>query len=163
MQQSCKNKEMDTKDFEILKCLRSDSRVSMGAIAEQLGISKATVSRRLSRMEKDGVITGYSVQVNPSKLGLMRAMLSIEVIGSSVHSVINEIKEFPEVSSVYKSFGDHNIVVELFTSSVDSLYDLIQERFLSISNIYNVEVDILVDRLDVDPNSDIKIHLRDNR
>lgn len=154
---------MDSKDFEILKCLRSDSRVSMGAIAEQLDISKATVSRRLSRMEKDGVITGYSVDVNPSKLGLMRALLSIEVIGSSVHNVINDIKAFPEVSCVYKSFGDHNIVVELFTSSVDSLYELIQDRFLSIANIYNVEVDILVDRLDVDPNADIKIHLRDGR
>ena len=155
--------KMDSKDFEILRCLRSDSRVSMGAIAELLDISKATVSRRLSRMEKDGVITGYSVEVNPSKLGLMRAFISIEVIGSSVHTVINDIKAFPEVANIYKSFGDHNIVVELFTTSVDALYELIQERFLSIPNIYNVEVDILVDRLEVDPNSDIKIHLRDNR
>ncbi len=163
MQRCCKNNDMDSKDFEILRCLRSDSRVSMGLIAEQLGISKATVSRRLSRMEKDGVITGYSVEVNPSKLNLMRALLSIEVIGSSVHNVIEELKRFPEVANIYKSFGDHNIVVELFTSSVDSLYELIQERFLVIANIYNVEVDILVERIDVDPNSDIKIYQRDNR
>ncbi|HII99951.1 MAG TPA: Lrp/AsnC family transcriptional regulator [Candidatus Methanomethylophilaceae archaeon] len=152
---------MDSKDFEILKCLRSDSRVSMGAIAEKLGISKATVSRRLSRMEKEGIITGYSVDINPSKLGLMRALLSIEVIGSSVNTVIAEIRVFPEVSAIYKSFGDQNIVVELLTSSVDSLYELIQDKFLSIPNIYNVEVDILVEKIEIDPNSDIKMYYRD--
>ncbi|MGD1061349.1 MAG: Lrp/AsnC family transcriptional regulator, partial [Methanomassiliicoccales archaeon] len=63
---------MDETDLKILKMLREDSRGSMGVMAGKLGISKATVSRRISKMEADGLIAGYTVVTNTSPLGLMR-------------------------------------------------------------------------------------------
>jgi Lrp/AsnC family transcriptional regulator for asnA, asnC and gidA len=148
---------MDEKDLAILKQLRRDSRESMGRIAEDLEISKATVSRRISRMEKDGVISGYSIDVNPSRIGLMRALLSLEVIGSSVNAVVDELRKFKEVKRIYKVFGDHSLICDIYSPSVDSLYSLIQDKLLNLPNIHNVEVDILVDRIDLNPNADIDL------
>ena len=148
---------MDDKDLAILKQLRRDSRESMGRIAEDLEISKATVSRRISRLEKDGVISGYSIDVNPSRIGLMRALLSLEVIGSSVNAVVDELKKFKEVKRIYKVFGDHSLICDIYSPSVDSLYSLIQDKLLNIPNIHNVEVDILVDKIDLNPNADIDL------
>ena len=62
---------MDETDLNILKMLRDNSRESLGKISEVLGISKATVSRRLSRIEQEGFITGYTIIPNPNRMGLM--------------------------------------------------------------------------------------------
>ncbi len=153
---------MDSRDIEILRLLRQDARASMGSIGEEIGLSKATISRRMAKLESERVVDGYLVSLNPSRLNIMRALLAIEVSGASVSAVIDELRLYPEVHCIYKAFGDHNLVCELYTGSVDELYDLIQERMLKIPAIHNVEVDILVDRIMVNPNADLDVFLREN-
>ncbi|MBO5654024.1 MAG: winged helix-turn-helix transcriptional regulator, partial [Candidatus Methanomethylophilaceae archaeon] len=58
---------LDVKDVEILKALKLDSRKPMGSIGEELKTSKATVSRRVAKMEEDGYITGYSLNIDVNK------------------------------------------------------------------------------------------------
>jgi DNA-binding Lrp family transcriptional regulator len=91
----------------------------------------------------------------------MRALIAIEVSGASVNTVIEQLRSYPEVQSIYKSFGDHNLICELYTASVDELYDLIQDRMLKSPAIHNVEVDILVDHLSVNPNADLDVYVRE--
>jgi DNA-binding Lrp family transcriptional regulator len=150
-----RKEQMDETDLKILKMLRMNSRESFGNIAYKLEISKATVSRRISRLEADGYISGYTTVSNPSKVGLMKALISLEVVGSAINSVIEELKKFEEIEFIHKVFGDHNLVCEVYTKSVDSLYLLIQGKILAIPNVHNVEVDILVERIALNPNADL--------
>jgi DNA-binding Lrp family transcriptional regulator len=145
---------MDETDLKILRILRENSRESLGKISEDLGISKATVSRRLSKMEKDGYISGYTVQTNTARLGLMKGMISLQVVGTAVNAVIEELRTFKELESVMKVFGDHGLICIVFTPSVDSLYELIQNRLLKIPNVQNVEVDIVIDRIVINPDAE---------
>ena len=48
-------------------------------------------------------------------------------------------------------FGDHSLICRAYASSVDALYNLIQERILKIPNVHNVEVDIMIDRSPMNP------------
>jgi DNA-binding Lrp family transcriptional regulator len=146
---------MDATDLRILKILRDDSRESLASIADKLSISKATVSRRISRMEQEGYISGYTIQTNSSRLGLLRAMIGLEVIGPSVNATVEELKKFKEIEYIHKVFGDHSLILEVYTRSVDSLYDLIQNHILKISNIQNVEVDILIERIALNPDAEL--------
>jgi DNA-binding Lrp family transcriptional regulator len=146
---------MDEIDLKILKMLKQDSRVSLGKIAEKLGISKATVSRRISKMEVDDLISGYTLITNSTKLGLMRAMIGVEVAGSSLTEVIEELKKFDEIQNIFKVFGDHSLICEVYTKSVDSLYDLIQSRILKVASIQNVEVDILIEKISLNPDAEL--------
>ena len=147
---------MDLTDISILKCLRGNSRISLGKIAEELNISKATVSRRLSRMEEEGYVSGYTMETNPNKLGLMKAQVGLQVTGTAINSVIEELRRFSEITSVMRTFGDHSLVCNIYTTSVDALYGLIQERILKIPNI-NVEVDIIIDSVTINPNAELDI------
>lgn len=149
---------LDQKDIEILKMLRRDSRTPMGQIGDSLGMSKATVSRRLARMEADGIISGYSLSLDSTKLGLMKSMVAVQVVGNPVSVVIEQLREVKEIRNIFKSFGDHHLVCEVYTNNVDDLYELIQTKMLKMPSIRNVEVDILVEKTPQNINADLDIY-----
>jgi DNA-binding Lrp family transcriptional regulator len=79
---------MDLIDLRILRLLRKNARESLGTIGDQLGISKATVSRRIARLEEEGYVNAYTMRVNIGKLGLMRALIALQVVGGPLSAVI---------------------------------------------------------------------------
>lgn len=146
---------MDEIDIKILMLLRQNGRESLGNIALKLGVSKATVSRRVARLEGDHIISGYTLTTDSSRLGLMKAILGIEVSGPSLNPVIDQLRGFREIQYIYKVFGDHGLICEVYVKSVDSLYELIQSKILKIPSIENVEVDILIERIDLNPDAEL--------
>lgn len=148
-------KVMDDIDLKILKMLRDNSREGLGVIADKTGTSKATISRRITKLEDEGYISNYTLTTNLTKLGLMRALIGIEVSGNLVDHVVDELRNFSEIQTIYKVFGDHSLICELYTKSVDSLYEIIQSKILKISGIKNVEVDILIERIDLNPDAEL--------
>jgi len=155
--------EMDSKDIEILEMLRRDSRTSMGQIGESLKISKATVSRRVAKLEEDKVITDNSLEIDPSKLNVVKSLLCLQVRGSSVSFVIDDLSKYEEVRYIYKSFGDHHLVCEVYTKNVEDLYEMIQSRILKNQSVRSIEVNILVERLVIDENADLKLYRSQNQ
>jgi DNA-binding Lrp family transcriptional regulator len=148
---------MDEIDLKILRILRENSRESLAVIAEKVGTSKATVSRRITKLEKDGLISSYTLTTNSTKLGLMRAMIGIELAGSSLEQAIEELRNFEEIQAIYKVFGDHSLLCEIYARSVDSLYELIQSKILKIPGILNVEVDIFIEKIVLNPDAELDI------
>ena len=149
---------IDSKDIGILRALRVNARKPMEEIGEEVSTSKATVSRRISKMEEDKIILGYSVDIDSTKLGIMKSLIFMQIVGSPVTLIIDQLKTYPEISTIFKSFGDHNIVCEVYTHSVDELYEMIQTRLLKMPSVRNVEVDILVERVPIDINSDLNMY-----
>ena len=149
---------LNNKDVEILKALRADCRKPMGLVGESVGVSKATVSRRVAKMEEDGIIKGYDLNVDSNRLGIMRSLVFMQIVGSPVSLVVEQLQAYPEISTIFKSFGDHSLVCVAYTRSVDELYDMIQTKLLKMPSVRNVEVDILVDEMRINPNSDLDIY-----
>lgn len=149
---------LDDKDIEILKAMRRDSRTSMGQIGESLGISKATVSRRVARMEERGIIRGYCLDFDVSKLGILKSFVSMQIVGNPVSVVIEQLETYKEIGHIYKSFGDHNIVCEIYTNNVDTLYEMIQTKLLKMPSVRIVEVDIIVERMTLNRDADLDVY-----
>ncbi len=148
---------LDRKDVEVLKMLRKDSRTPMGIVGDKLGISKATVSRRVASMEADGMISKYSLDVDISSLGVMKSLVMMQIVGSPASIIIEQLKEYEEIGHIYKTFGDHNLVCEVYTHNVDELYEMIQTKMLKMPSVRNVEVDILLEGMDMNENADLKL------
>ena len=63
-------------------------------------------------------------------------------MGSPASIIIEQLRSFEEISHIYKTFGDHNILCEVYTRNVDELYEMIQTKMLKMPSVRNVEVDI---------------------
>ena len=75
-----------------------------------------------------------------------------------VSVIIEQLRSYTEISTVYKAFGDHNIVCEVFTRNVDELYEMIQSKLLKMPSVRNVEVDILVESIPLNVNADLDLY-----
>ena len=150
--------DLDKKDIEILKMLRVDSRTPMGIIGDKLDISKATVSRRVASMEENGTITKYSLDIDLTSMGVMKSLVAMQIVGSPATVIIEQLKGYEEIGHIYKTFGDHNLVCEVYTHNVDELYEMIQTKMLKMPSVRNVEVDILLEGVDMNENADLKLY-----
>jgi DNA-binding Lrp family transcriptional regulator len=97
---------LDETDAEILKTLTIDARLSSRQIAKQCGISIGTALSRIRKMEKEGIIQGYSTLLDQEKLGYELTVVSdITVSKGRLLEVENEIARLPNVCCVYDVTG----------------------------------------------------------
>ena len=98
--------DMDETDVKILKILVSDARLSSRQIAKKSSVSIGTVLTRMKKMEKEGVVRGYSAVVDHEKLGYqLTAITEITVSKGRLLEVENEIARMPNVCCVYDVTG----------------------------------------------------------
>lgn len=148
--------DLDEKDIDILKMLRT-GKTPLRVICNKLGLSKATVSRRITKMEESGIIKEYPIDVGLASMGIMKSLVMLQIVGSSVMVIIEQLKKYEEIGRIFKTFGDHNLVCETYTHNVDELYEMIQTKLLKMPSVRNVEVDVLLDSVDINVNADLKL------
>ncbi|MFC7210924.1 HTH-type transcriptional regulator LrpA1 [Natronoarchaeum sp. GCM10025321] len=132
----------------ILSVLEEDAKASYAEIAERADVSKPTVRKYIDQLEEDGVIIGYSADVDPKKL----ASKSIALVGLDVESdeyveATREIKELEEVESLYSSSGDHMLMAEVRAADGDDLADIISDKLVEIEGVTAAHPSFLQERL----------------
>ncbi len=132
----------------ILSVLEEDAKASYAEIAERADVSKPTVRKYIEQLEEDGVIIGYSADVDPKKL----ASKSIALVGLDVESdeyveATREIKELEEVESLYSSSGDHMLMAEVRAADGDDLADIISDKLVEIEGVTAAHPSFLQERL----------------
>ena len=118
------NQTVDDLDWEILKILKGDSRISNVSIAGKLKISEGSVRQRISKLKKSGVITKFTIET--SSRGL-KALLGIN-IEVNVHTteIAKKIRSLDGVERVYEVSGDSDIVAVIDVSNTIELNDTIE-------------------------------------
>jgi DNA-binding Lrp family transcriptional regulator len=104
--------ELDELDREILKKLQEDARKSYRELAEELKVATGTIYNRIKRLTDAGVIKGYTVIVDPAKVGLdLTAIVLIQVDGEHLVEVEKEIAKAENVCSVYDITGEFDAAI----------------------------------------------------
>ncbi|MEM2226384.1 MAG: Lrp/AsnC family transcriptional regulator [Candidatus Bathyarchaeia archaeon] len=104
--------EFDDLDLKILAELLRDSRLSFRQIAKRVGSSVGTVLSRVRRMEKEGVIKGYTAILDHEKLGYqLTAITELTVSRGKLLEVEREVAKLPNACAVYDVTGDVDAIV----------------------------------------------------
>jgi len=97
---------LDETDVKILKVLTADARLSSRQIAKKCGVSIGTVLSRKKKLEREGIIKGYSALLDQEKLGYELTVVSeITVSKGRLLEMENEIARLPNVCGVYDVTG----------------------------------------------------------
>ena len=103
---------LDGLDARLLEELRRDSRTSFRQLAEKLKASPATVIARLRRLEREGVVLGYTAGLDYSRLGYeFCAIIEVTIAKGALLEVQRKIALMPGVVSVYDVTGERDSMV----------------------------------------------------
>ena len=141
---------METASTErrILEVLEADAQASYAEIADRAGVSKPTVRKYINQLEEEGVIVGYSADVDPKKLSETSiALVGLDVASERYVEATRELKALDTVESLYTSSGDHMLMAEVRAADGDALGEVIAETLLSIDGITAAHPSFLQERL----------------
>ncbi|GCE29596.1 AsnC family transcriptional regulator [Dictyobacter alpinus] len=113
---------LDSTDWKLLHELQQDSRLSANELGLRVGLSAPATAARLRKLEAAGVITGYSVQLDPAKLGMpLLALIHLHCNHGSCLLRTSTLEEFPEVLELHKLSSSHCVVLKVAFSSMQHL------------------------------------------
>jgi Lrp/AsnC family transcriptional regulator, leucine-responsive regulatory protein len=117
---------LDEKDRALLAALAEDGRAAVSELARQVGLSAPSTSERLRRLEAQGVIGGYTVQIDPRALGYtLQAIVRVKPLPGQLHLVEEVIRRIPEFVECDKVTGDDCFIARLYLHSIDQLDEIL--------------------------------------
>ena len=133
---------MDATDQQLLSLLRTDARASIATLAQKLGVSRGTVTNRITRLEDAGIIVGYTVRLRPdAQPDEIRAWMSIAVEGNETRAVIASLLGEPGVASLHDTNGRWDLLAELRAANLSELSQVL-ERIRLVRGISSTETSI---------------------
>ena len=111
---------MDCLDQQLIGLLRTNARSTVATLAHKLGVSRGTVKNRITKLEDDGVITGYTVRLKPdTEPNEIKAWTSIAVEGNQMREVIAALLGEPGVAAVHDTNGRWDLLAEIRINQPD--------------------------------------------
>lgn len=125
---------LDAIDLALLKMLVADSRTSQRQLAAALGVSAPTVGERMARLERNGIITGYSVVIDWDLVGFGQVvLLSIEAAsGYDVSTIMTALWQIAEVESVTLVTGELDLLIRLRVRDYNHLRAILMDQIWQI-------------------------------
>jgi Lrp/AsnC family leucine-responsive transcriptional regulator len=137
----------DAIDLKILERLQADARSANTDIAREVGLVPSAVLERIRRLEKKGIIEGYTARVNPKALGLgLAAYVSIRVtdrVGSQ--ETAKQLTKLPEVLEVHNIAGQDCLLVKVRAADTEDLARLLRDSFGKIRSIKSTRTTVVLE------------------
>jgi DNA-binding Lrp family transcriptional regulator len=101
----------DITDRRLIALLREHGRMPVADLSRRIGLSRTTIQSRLERLERQGVIRGYTVLLSDEyERGLIRAHVSLMVAPKSLAAVEAGLRRLHEVRQLYSVSGGVDMI-----------------------------------------------------
>ncbi|MEM8537979.1 MAG: Lrp/AsnC family transcriptional regulator, partial [Pseudomonadota bacterium] len=119
---------MDQIDRRIIAALQHNARDTTTTIAAKLGLARTTVHERIKRMEKRGVIAGYSVVLNtPDDAPRVQVVVLLEVQQKETTRIIKRLETYPEVKRCLSINGEFDLLLSAEAPRIEDLDILVDD------------------------------------
>lgn len=137
------NAHTDT-EFLIIQILKKNARLPINSIAEQLGVSRLTVQRKIKKMEESGQILGYTVRLEKEKFKhKVKGWMTINASANKEEKAIKKMMQIPEVTSLYTTNGKWDLAAEITANSLED-FDRAVSKLRAIDGIETTETNLLL-------------------
>ena len=123
------------KDEVLIGLLRENGRLSVSEIARRMSASRTAVQARLQKLERNGVIEGYSVKLSSDYLEQkVRALVMIKFSPGKRKQIEAALSGIPQLISLYSISGVYDMAAIVSASSMSAL-DLLIDKIGSLEGI----------------------------
>jgi len=135
--------ELTSIDRKILRALQGDGRMTIQAIAEQVGLSPSPCLRRIRQMEQNGVIAAYSAVVDQEAVGLpVSVFISIKLErqrAAELDRFAQAIAGWPEVMECYLMTGQRDFLLRVVCADLSTYETFLREKLTQLEGVSSIE------------------------
>jgi len=119
---------LDDIDRALITALAEDARTPVSELARRVGLSAPGTADRLRRLEAQGVIGRFTVELEPRALGYtLQAIVRVKPLPGQLHLVEDVIRRIPEFVECDKVTGDDCFICRLYLRSIDQLDQILSK------------------------------------
>ena len=119
---------LDNADRTLVDALDRNARTPMSDLARLVGLSPQSTAERVRRLEDLGVITGFTLRLDPAALGLsIGAYIRIRPALGELRRVADLVAAIPEIVECARITGEDCFIAKVFVSSVEDLERVIDK------------------------------------
>ncbi len=126
-------------DRKILSLLQKDGRMSVAEIGRRVGLTASPCADRIKRLESQGIITGYSARLSPTKLDaglLVFVQVTLQrTAGDAFKTFTDAIELIPEVEECHLVSGEFDFLVKARVKDMTHYKDLLAGSLLQLPNV----------------------------
>jgi Lrp/AsnC family transcriptional regulator for asnA, asnC and gidA len=147
-----KNQEisLDTLDWQILQAIQKNSKQTYSEVGRQLGVAHSTVYDRIRKMEKNGIIKKWTIDINLEKIGVnyITARMTVYTDPKESENVAKELSEAKEVLEVSMSLSEELLIIaKVIARDQDELHSFIAKRVAPLQGVLRIRTSIVTKKI----------------
>lgn len=140
---------LDDIDRALLEALTEDARASFAALGSRVGLSAPAVKRRVDRLVDRGVISGFTIVVDPQHRGwTTEAYVEVHCRGTISPEVLRKaFLKVPQVHAAATVSGAADAILHLVAEDVRDLEQALEQIRIGAASVSQTETSIVLSRL----------------
>jgi len=138
-------------DIKILAMLQHDASLTAAEIAERVNLSASPCWRRISRLEKAGVIEKKVALLNAEKLGMGLVIFSRISLTkndeTSLHEFEERVRRFPEVVECYTVTGSADYFLKIITRDIQHYDRFLRGQLVQVPMVRDVNSNVAITQI----------------
>jgi DNA-binding Lrp family transcriptional regulator len=134
---------LDEIDKKIVSELQRDGKLKLKELAAKLNMTNSPVFERIKRLESEGIITGYSAQVDPKVLGFkLVAYCSVTLENhhkETIEQFVSDVKDLPEILECYHIAGLFDYLLKIVVRDMEDYQYFVTQKLAILNNIARVQ------------------------
>jgi len=130
---------VDDVDRSILAVLDQDGRISNAELAERVGLSPSPCLRRVRRLERTGVISGYRAIIDPAAINRsLKVLVGVRLVRHARTDVVafeNAVIELPEVQCTYHVAGNFDYILQVEVADLPAYEHFHAHRLAALPSV----------------------------
>jgi DNA-binding Lrp family transcriptional regulator len=137
---------LDTLDWKILRSLQQNSKQTYSEIGRQLGVAHSTIYDRIRKLEKSGIITKWTVEINFEKTGINNILANMIVYTDPKESdnVAKRLSSAKEVLEASISLSEELLIIaKVVARNQDELHSFVAKKVAPLQGVLRIRTSII--------------------
>ncbi|MCX7556174.1 Lrp/AsnC family transcriptional regulator [Xanthomonadaceae bacterium JHOS43] len=140
--------QFDRIDLTLLALLQTEGRLTNAELAERVNLSASACLRRVQRLEREGVISGYGARLDPKRIGLgLEAFVRLQLEHrdrAQVERFAELVQSWDDVVSCYALTGDMDYLLHIAVADLDHFSRFLLDHLLREGIVANVNSSVVL-------------------